>query len=1186
MAALNSGKTGSLASDATELMACTDAAEATGEFTSLSAVDATREFATSPATDAEDRTAEFVVNGPQPSGQPASTVAFAPGSPLSMVAVREGSSNPSSDDETDRVSSASHRFRIIRKHAKGGLGQVLLAHDEELCRDVALKEILEQFSGNRESQSRFVVEAQITAALQHPGIVPIYGFGTYSDGRPFYAMRFIDGESLEDVAKRFHERRAAMGPGKATVELRQLIGSLINVCYTIEYAHSRGILHRDIKPANIMLGKFGEALVVDWGIAKLMNQPLSESGVEEGSVRLAAADNTEATMEGTAKGTMQYMSPEQARGEVDQLGPATDIYSLGATLFFILTGQGRFGGRMRFNELLAKLNAGDYPSPRQLDRSIPRPLEAICMKAMSPARTDRYSSARALSSDLERWLADEPVSAHRESRSEQAMRWLRHHRSWAQASLAILVSVTLVSVVAAVLVNQARQREMLARQESEKQRTLADENYQHARAAVEQFFTHVSESTLLNVPGMQGLRRELLQIALNYEQRFLAQRGDDPSQRREVAEACFRAALATAAINSGAAALPLFERARQIQEQLLRESPNDSELRYALSNTYNEIGREAYQIGRYSEALDWFHKSLNKRQELVERDQDNLEYQRKLASSKNNLGVISQKSGEAEQALARYTEAIDLGKKLVAQDAEHELYRRDLARNRYNLGLLAKERGESEAAVENLQLAGAEFERLAVQFKLVTEYGQQAGLCYQLLGDLHLKADRYLEAAQWLQKARDIQEPLAYRNPELIQLAADQAVTYSRLAEWCERQEYLDVALQWTEETARVLRPLVKSGVQDIRIYTDLAGNQARTGTLKMALNDNEAALSALKEAYEMYRILETEMLKTDPDAEAQKLKVSAEIATCLTNSGLAQSRQGDQAAARQMLEKARVRYESLLARPGQSTSAKALLEDRRALCYANLGQVEQASQNWDAAQQNYERARKIHEQYLDDAATGSLQRIHLTEVLLLIAQTETQQQRTEAAVETYQTMSDTIRVLIDQGDERPQPLKLSAAAAHGRGAILLAQEMNQQALAAYQEAVNQQRQAFEKSSGATLYRQTLDTYLVDLALVQKSSGLTADAAATIRKREELWPDDGAQLFNIAKDLATIALRDPAELSDTEKTEQESFIAAVIALLRDARKAGLQDLSSAAADPAFARLSEEPRFRQLVYGGD
>jgi hypothetical protein len=226
------------------------------------------------------------------------------------------------------------RYLILRPHARGGLGEVSVALDQELHREVALKEIQPRFASDAESRGRFVQEAEITGGLEHPGIVPVYGLGTYPDGRPFYAMRFIQGETLKDAARKLH----AGAPG---VTLRGLLTRFVAVCNAIAYAHSRGVLHRDLKPANVMLGKYGETLVVDWGLAKAVGHALAGNAGEsfdEATLRPHSGDSSMETRMGSAIGTPAYMSPEQAAGQLERISPASDVYGLGATLYTVLTG--------------------------------------------------------------------------------------------------------------------------------------------------------------------------------------------------------------------------------------------------------------------------------------------------------------------------------------------------------------------------------------------------------------------------------------------------------------------------------------------------------------------------------------------------------------------------------------------------------------------------------------------------------------------------------------------------------------------------------------------------------------------------------------------------------------------------------------------------------------------------------
>ena len=365
-----------------------------------------------------------------------------------------GGSNETASFTVSTSTTHGERFRILRLHACGGLGAVHVALDEELHREVALKEILEKHADNSVSRARFLLEAEVTGALEHPGIVPVYSLGTYADGRPYYAMRFIKGDSLKEAADAYHGRSVAprgestaagetspaarpADAGRRSLELRKLLRRFLDVCNAIEYAHSRGVLHRDIKPANIILGKHGETLVVDWGLAKATGQAEPGSDLGEETLVPSSASGSAETLPGRAMGTPSYMSPEQAEGDLKNLSSRSDVYSLGATLYYLLTGRPPVEGPLSM--VLNAIKEGQFPAPRRLDATIDRALEAVCLKAMARQPAARYASARALAEDVERWMADEPVSAWREpiarrrgaGRSEIAQRLPRwRRRSW------------------------------------------------------------------------------------------------------------------------------------------------------------------------------------------------------------------------------------------------------------------------------------------------------------------------------------------------------------------------------------------------------------------------------------------------------------------------------------------------------------------------------------------------------------------------------------------------------------------------------------------------------------------------------------------------------------------------------------------------------------------------------------
>jgi serine/threonine-protein kinase len=552
-----------------------------------------------------------------------------------------------------RLAADGVRYRRLRLHARGGLGEVFVAEDTELHREVALKEIQPHRADDDGSRHRFVLEAEITGNLEHPGIVPVYGLGVYPDGRPFYAMRLVQGESLKEAIERFHAPR----PGAQRLQplgssdfhefpFRQLLSRFVDACNAVAYAHSRGVLHRDIKPANVMLGKFGETLVVDWGLAKAGVGPSSGTDIArevttDPALHPASGSEVAGTQMGATLGTPSFMSPEQAAGRIEELGPASDIWSLGATLYVVLTGQPPFGDALP-GEILARVQTGKYVPPRELKREIPSALDAICRKAMALRPADRYASALELAADLEHWLADEPVSACIDPWSVRLTRWARRRRTTVVAAAVLLVSAVVALSVSTALVWREQRR-------TEAQKLVAEEN---SELALDLSLSGIqliesNEALFASEPATNVARMDMLKAASRVFHRYLDQQPHDP-KRRERAATVFRfTANVHRLLNEPEEADRLYADAIRLEEGLAEQFPDELERRNRLSMILRDHASLQGNVGKLREAADSLHRAIEIAETLRAAEPKSPSYRRTLAA-----GFLSLASNEHARGMA------------------------------------------------------------------------------------------------------------------------------------------------------------------------------------------------------------------------------------------------------------------------------------------------------------------------------------------------------------------------------------------------------------------------------------------------------------------------------------------------------------------------------------------------------
>jgi serine/threonine-protein kinase len=720
-----------------------------------------------------------------------------------------GSGSTEHDGDPDRTATYSvgtaasdgQRFRVLRPHAQGGLGAVFVALDAELHREVALKQILGHHADDPISRQRFLLEAEITGGLEHPGVVPVYGLGTYGDGRPYYAMRFIRGDSLKEAIDRVHaDESLQKDPGRRALELRKLLRRFTDVCNAIAYAHSRGVLHRDIKPGNVIVGKYGETLVVDWGLAKAVGRADPGAVPDERTLVPSSSRSLAETLPGSALGTPAYMSPEQAEGDLEHLGPRSDVYSLGATLYCLLTGGPPFAGDPA--EVIPHVQRGDFRPPRQVDPAIDRALQAVCLQAMARRPEDRYATPKALAEDVERWMADEPVTAWREPLGRRLRRWGRRHRL-----LVTGLAATLLVAVGALAVGNV----LVARQRDRAERNLA-----FARLVVDEMYTGVSDK-LEDQKGMDAYQRELLEKALQFYERFALPQSRDPQTRLEAARAGLRVGAIRSRLGQTAAAEHAHRQAVEALSRLVADHPAESAQRDALAQAHRELGYVLDNQERWPESERETAEAAALWRELAREQPGIPEYRRQLAETRSRLSSIYRQQFRVQEAEAASLQALDDAERMLREFPDVTAYQESLALILERHAILQSDTLRNFPAAKAAKERALPIrERLARDHPEVTKY--QARLA-QLLSNLrseYVHAGDLPRAVEALRRSLAILERLAADHPLNMGIVSSLGTAYQHMADTLLVQGDYQSALEWSGRAIEVFRSLARRDPRNI----------------------------------------------------------------------------------------------------------------------------------------------------------------------------------------------------------------------------------------------------------------------------------------------------------------------------------------------------------------------------------
>jgi eukaryotic-like serine/threonine-protein kinase len=593
-------------------------------------------------------------------------------------------------------------FRLLREVGRGGMGIVYEAEQLSLGRRVALKILPFAATMDPRQLQRFQNEARAAASLEHPHIVPVYGVGC-ERGVHYYAMKFIDGQSLAAMISEvsmvarpesskgvanlsklptpFEDSGRAAADGsdadatspvaaistergpRDAAEFRRIAEWGIQAADALEHAHSVGIVHRDIKPANLMIDGHGGLWITDFGLARTA----AHSGL---------------TMTGDVLGTLRYMSPEQALAK--HVDHRTDVYSLGMTLYELLTGRPAIGGKDR-EEILNAITLDEPCPPRVVDAAIPRDLETLVLRTIAKDPNERYGTARELADDLRRFLEDRPIIARRPGAWERIVKWARRHRSIARAMTAAIAVALVALVVSTILVWRAYESETLHRKSADENYRRAEEQRKEARQAVEDMYTQVAEKWLSR-SGLTDVQHAFLQKALHYYERFAQDEGTEPALRAACAEANVRVGDIRLRLQREDTALEPFQKAAAIYGALLREAPNEPEYRHLLARRC--LRRIALILAPkdYAQASSAIEQSIGLLERLHGDYPDSKPYRASLGACLQTSGMLLAQHGRVRESRVPFRRAIAVLEPLAVEKQPDVEGLRLLANSRSMLG--------------------------------------------------------------------------------------------------------------------------------------------------------------------------------------------------------------------------------------------------------------------------------------------------------------------------------------------------------------------------------------------------------------------------------------------------------------------------------------------------------------------
>jgi serine/threonine-protein kinase len=652
-------------------------------------------------------------------------------------------------------------YEILGELGRGGMGVVYKARQVQLNRLVALKMVLSGGHAGPAEIARFRREAEAVARLQHPHIVQIHEVGE-ADGKPFFSLEYVDGGSLADKLD---------GTPWAASQAAPLVETLARAVHA---AHQKGVIHRDLKPGNVLLTAEGQPKVTDFGLAKQLDSEKAQ------------------TQSGAIVGTPSYMAPEQAGGKREELGPAADVYALGAILYELLTGRPPFRGETPLDTVIQVVSGEPVP-PSRLQPKVSRELETICLKCLEKSPASRYSSALALAEDLARGRAGEPILA-RPVGPVVRLGKLARRRPAVAGLLAGLVAV--VTTAFALIVWQLQRVEEQRRaantnaaqarlnaaeaqgnakrarhEAAAKARALAAEQKarRQAFAALRSMTVEVVERKFAQGAALTTDDRAFLRGVIQQFDAFAQIQGDEADSRAVRAEGRLRVGSIRYTLGELKEAEKDYEQALHIYQQLAADFPSRPEFRLALASSHNKRGLLLSDTGRFAEAEKDYDQALSIRKKLAADFPNQSEFRRKLASSHNNRGNLLRATGRLQDARKDYDQALSIQKRLAAEVPSRPEFREDLALSQNNRASLLRDMYRLKEAENDFDQAITIQKRLAADFPSRPEFGAALARSHSNRATLLRDAGRLAEAGKDYEQALRIYRELAADFPSHLE---------------------------------------------------------------------------------------------------------------------------------------------------------------------------------------------------------------------------------------------------------------------------------------------------------------------------------------------------------------------------------------------------------------------------------